>query len=283
MTSAPRCSDVLGEPLAGSAKQERVYVLFEHPAGWSRDVLDGDTFGPELTRQLKGALGDRAGLQLIRRPGRPGQHVDNPHLFIVHTAEASIEKLRVESPEALLSLNLSEPMANGGERVEEPLLLVCTHGKRDVCCAVKGRPLAAALGNDAVWETSHTKGHRFAPAMLLMPWGYSYGRLNEPAAASLIEHARRGAFFLPGNRGRGLFDAAGQVAELAVARMLVDAGEPLRFGDLTAEGQHVSHIDGRLWAVDLDREVVDGAIASCGKPPKPATVLVARGIREVGK
>ena len=35
------CSDVQGEPLAGSAKQGRAYVLFEWPGGWSRDVLDG--------------------------------------------------------------------------------------------------------------------------------------------------------------------------------------------------------------------------------------------------
>jgi len=27
---------------------------------------------------------------------------------------------------------------------QQPLYLVCTHGTHDVCCAVRGRPVAAA-------------------------------------------------------------------------------------------------------------------------------------------
>lgn len=279
---APRCSDRQVEPLPGSAKRESVFVVYEHPHRWSRDVLDGATFGPELTARLKSALKGRAGLQLIRRPGREGRLVDRPHLYIVHCASATTELLRVDGPEAILDLDLEAPLANGGESVTDPLLLVCTHGKRDLCCAVKGRPLAASLADGPsgpfVWETSHTKGHRFAPAMLLLPWGYSYGQLNAPATASLLEHARAGEYFLPGNRGSGLFDSAGQVAELAVAQTLLEAGERLRFGELSATGGEVTHIDGRCWHVDMDREYVDGAIASCGKAPKTAKVLVARSV-----
>lgn len=282
----PRCSDVHVEPLPGSAKQGSVFVCFEHPGGWSRDVLDGGTFGPELTARLKSALKGRAGLQLIRRPGREGRRVERPHLFIVHAQSATTELLRVDGPEAILDLDLETPMANGGTAVTEPLLLVCTHGKRDLCCAVKGLPLAATLRDGplghSVWETSHTKGHRFAPALMLLPWAYSYGQLNEPAAASLLEHAHAGDFFHPGNRGRGVFDSAGQVAELAVAQRLLEAGERLHFGDLTATGGQVSHIDGRCWTVDMERAYVEGAIASCGKAPKAAKVLVARSVEQTG-
>ena len=32
-----------------------------------------------------------------------------------------------------------------GERFDGPLYLVCTHGRHDTCCAVRGRPVAAAL------------------------------------------------------------------------------------------------------------------------------------------
>ncbi len=99
-------------------------------------------------------------------------------------------------------------------------LLVCTNAKRDQCCAVLGRPMAAAFaasaargdgGPVAVWETSHTSGHRFAPTYVSLPDGYLFGG---PDAASASVDACR---------GRSSLEPAAQVAELAVLRRL---GEP---------------------------------------------------------
>lgn len=291
--ASARCSDARVEPLAGTAKQESVYVLFEWPGGWSRDVLDGGTFGPELSAELKGKLKGVAGLQLIRRPGRAGRQVGEVHrCFLVWVREAVTEMILLRGPEDILGLDLAGPGRNGGGSIDSPLLLVCTHAKRDACCAIKGRPLAAALAQYCqgamVWETSHTKGHRFAPSMLLMPWGYSFGRLNEQAAAALADAALSGAYFLPANRGSGLYGPRGQVAELAVARTLVDAGEALFYGQLTiAEPDtrspvRVSHADGREWEVVLAQRQVEGVISSCGDEPKDATVWVASKVRVSG-
>ena len=96
-----RCSDVPGEPLPGSAKQERFYVILEWPHVWSRDVLDGGVFGEELTARLKSKLGKAAGLQLIRHPGRDGRRITSHHLFLVFAEEARVEKLMVDGPEAI--------------------------------------------------------------------------------------------------------------------------------------------------------------------------------------
>jgi hypothetical protein len=52
-----------------------------------------------------------------------------------------------------------------GEVSEEPIYLVCTHGRHDACCAVRGRPVAAALAAaypERTWECSHIGGDRFA-------------------------------------------------------------------------------------------------------------------------
>ena len=49
--------------------------------------------------------------------------------------------------------------------VHGPVVVVCTHGRRDVCCAERGRPLAAATALEhpgAVWESTHVGGDRFA-------------------------------------------------------------------------------------------------------------------------
>lgn len=274
-----RCSDVRGEPLPGSAKKERVYVILEWPQGWSRDVLDGGVFGDELTAQLKKKLSKVASLQLIRQPGRDGRQIDKHRLYLVFVEQARTELLAVDGPEAILDLDLSGPGRNGGQLVEDPLILVCTHGKRDVCCAVKGRPLAAELADrfPGVWETSHTKGHRFAPSILLMPWGYSFGRLNVEAASAMVAAAIKGEWFQPGNRGCGLYSPRGQVAEVAVAGML----DHLSYGDLTvveADPVVVTHVDGRRWAVELEKKEVTGVISSCGDAPKTSAVWVASAI-----
>ncbi|MBC3185965.1 sucrase ferredoxin [Corynebacterium sp. zg-331] len=281
----PLCSDALRGPLAGSAKKGEVYVLFEWPGGWSRDVLDGGTFGPDLSARLKKMLKGTASLQLIRRPGRAGREVGSKHrCYLVWVREARMELLLIDAPEDLLGLDLTGPGRNGGRLVDTPLVLVCTHGRRDRCCAIKGRPLAAQLQehcpNSVVWETSHTKGHRFAPAMLLMPWAYSFGHLNPEAAGEMVERALTGRYFYPGNRGTGLYGPRGQVAELHVARGLLAVGEDLRYGDLTADDAPegavvVRHRDGRSWRVALHRREVEGVVASCGGAPKTTSVWVA--------
>ncbi|QGU06512.1 Sucrase/ferredoxin-like protein [Corynebacterium occultum] len=285
MSVSSRCSEIQVEPLPGTAKQEKVHVVLEHDRGWSRDVLDGDTFGPELSTALKSHLKGKAGLQLIRRPGQKHREPEHLTLFLVFTEEALVEKLQVTGAEAILDLDLSGPGLNAGEVVSHPLVLVCTHGKRDLCCAVQGRPLAAELAQrfpgDVVWETSHTKGHRFAPSILLMPWGYSFGRLSGRAASALVAWAQRGEFFLFGNRGRGLWRPTGQVAELAVARKLIDAGEPLHYGDLTvAEEGLVTHHDGRRWRVEMEKQEVTGVVSSCGDEPKVGSAWVAVSISD---
>ena len=290
------CSDVQVEPLAGTAKQESVYVLFEWPTAWSRDVLDGHTFGPGLTEKLKSKLKGVAGLQLIRRPGRAGHERGTGRFrcFVVWAREGLVQDYVLNGPEDILDLDLEHPTGTC-----LPLVLVCTHAKRDACCAIKGRPLAASLAcefEETVWETSHTKGHRFAPSVLLMPWGYSFGRLNVEAGRELVGKALHGEYFYPANRGSGLTTPRGQVAELAVARQLLDASETLHYGDLTVDaaedtaaenpaarnGVVVRHRDGRAWDVELEEKEASGVVSSCGDEPKTSRIYVARRVARRG-
>lgn len=296
MEPLTRCSEVRVEALPGTAKSMTTCLALEYPEHWSRDVLDGGTFGEDLTGRLKRHLkAYGAGLQLIRRVGRAGHggHASDGsasfHLYLFFAAEGVAELLKVPGPEAILDLDLSGPGRNGALRIEHPVLLVCTHSKRDACCAIKGRPLAhdldATQPREWVWESSHTKGHRFAPSMLLFPWGYSFGRLNSPAAGSLMAAATRGELFLPGNRGRGCFDGPGQVAELAVAAALADAPSPAPAGSLTVAApdgatgvalggaaadavREVAAPDGRRWRVALEKVAYEGVVSSCGDEPK---------------
>ncbi|WP_420099738.1 sucrase ferredoxin [Corynebacterium sp.] len=245
------CSDITREPLPGTAKTGRLIVAVEYPQGWGKDILDGEALGKDLAGQVKRWLKKyRAQLQFIRRPGRAGQDAagqDGAAVAFIADAAATpptLERLELSGGvKGLLDVDLSTPgSVPGATRVDHPLLLVCTHGKRDTCCAVKGRPMAAALADrhggetgENVWESSHTKGHRFAPSMILLPHNYSFGDLDVPAASAMMETVGRGRVPVEGNRGRGTFDSHGQVAELAVARLLTTQGEPPAFGELTVE------------------------------------------------
>lgn len=276
MTSLPElCSDVRVEPLPGTAKPGQIFVALEHPTGWGHDILDGHAFGPELTAQLK-AYTKKYGvaLQLIRKPGREGQLVTDPTVFIADV-QGGVRKTSVREPADLLDIDPMQPI---GELVEGPVLLVCTHGKRDQCCAIKGRPLAAELEaqfpGDTIWESSHTKGHRFAPSIIALPWGYSFGRLNAAAATDMVRHLQRGELFLPGNRGRSCWDPRGQAAELAVAKQVpgVRAGQLLI--DAPADGPVIVRDGASAWRVDLEQREVEGVISSCGDAPKTGKAWV---------
>lgn len=280
------CSDVEVEPLPGTAKPGSVYVLFEWPEAWPRDVMGDAALGEELTAKLAPMLeAHGATLLLIRHPTREGRHITDHHLYLVFADEAVAEVKHIDSPDELLELDLSGPGRNGAERRERPLLLICTHAKRDRCCAVKGRPLVNELharhpfgpGNDVVWETSHIKGHRFAPTMLLMPWAYSFGRMNIEATDAMLADASEGLYFVPGNRGRGTLGPAEQVAELAVAAEVPGA----RYGqfEVAASGGDSAQVtdtaSGQVYEVRLEQRPVSGVVDSCGKAPKESTAWVA--------
>ena len=288
------CSDVEVEPLPGTAKPGSVYVLFEWPEAWPRDVMGDAALGEELTAKLAPMLeAHNATLLLIRHPTREGRHISDHHLYLVFADEAVTEVKHVDSPDELLELDLSGPGRNGAERRERPLLLICTHAKRDRCCAVKGRPLVNELharhpfgpGNDVVWETSHIKGHRFAPTMLLMPWAYSFGRMNIEATDAMLADASEGLYFVPGNRGRGTLGPAEQVAELAVAAEVPGA----RYGqfEVAASGGDSAQVtdtaSGQVYEVQLEQRPVSGVVDSCGKPPKESTAWVAASVAPVSR
>jgi hypothetical protein len=98
--------------------------------------------------------------------------------------------------------------AGGGGTGPHGDLLVCTHGRRDVCCGSSGTVLAVGLMADpevaaagyVVGRTSHTGGHRFAPTAIVLPegtmWAFLDAELTSRVArrdgpvADLLDHYR---------------------------------------------------------------------------------------------
>ncbi len=150
---AETCSalSAVDEPLAGSAAVVQGWVCLEFNAAWGRDVLDGTALGEELAAELS-RRADAANVRImfVRRPGRTDPMTDGHTVLLARSdpSDSWCERLHIDSPMDLLDVDFSlldGPPPGLGEQVTEPVVLVCAHGKRDQCCAVFGRPIAAAL------------------------------------------------------------------------------------------------------------------------------------------
>ncbi len=294
-----RCSalaEAIGEPLAGTAATARSWLCLEQPGPWGRDALSASHLDAGLSRELAAlAAGTGVRIVLIRRPGsHPDRHRPVPrHVYLAHTAPGGtwLERTMISDPKALLDLDFARAGAGVrgllGEPAPDPLLLVCTNGRRDVCCALLGRPLAAALADlhgEAVWECTHIGGHRFSPTAVLLPTGYSYGRLDVAAGGRLLTGA---GVVTGGCRGRSTWPPAGQAAELAVRTRVgepdPDALRVVSVRDAPGGGwlATVAHRDGPAWLVAVaEREVGPTRPASCTAAPTPAVGLEVLSVHE---
>ncbi len=165
---------------------------------------------------------------LIRRPG-----IDSSPLLHFYLASAGISGQLVyhfpfENYQELLDLDFSSILQNPvlfhPQLVSQPLLLVCTNGRRDPCCASKGVSVYHALWNaiagaptdqhvSGVWQCSHIGGHRFAANLIVLPHGLLYGRVDPEGALQIYEYARLNRIYLPLLRGRTAYPPAVQAAE----------------------------------------------------------------------
>ncbi|WP_232535268.1 sucrase ferredoxin [Nocardia terpenica] len=220
-------------PLPGSATRVTGWLCVEQPGAWGRDVLGDEVLGADITAELAARTkAARVRPTLIRRPGRNEFTGARTVLLAATRPQGSwCERLEIADPKELLDLDLhllNGPAPGLGAPVTDPTILVCAHGKRDQCCALLGRPIAARLSAeypDRVWECSHTGGHRFAPAMVILPTGLTYGRLSPDAALRVVSDAHRNLIPLTGFRGRSCYTPVEQVAEIAVRQHLSSYGE----------------------------------------------------------
>src|SRR4051812_14996537 len=209
------------EPLAGTAPVAARWACLEHRGPWPQDV----EAHPDPAVAGFAARAKAAGWRflLIRPAGlRGGERAaaGAVRLLLADTTTATASTLTLAGPARLAEVPL--PVVGSrlpGAPVTDAPLLVCTHGRRDRCCALDGRALAGALveaGEADVWECSHLGGHRFAPTALVLPGGYLYGRLDAATAIEARKAAGQGEVEHGHCRGRAAWEPAGQVAELAV-------------------------------------------------------------------
>ncbi len=207
-----RCSDAAagrGDPMLGTAPPQREWLLVEHPGPWPVTA----PFGADLPTTLLRQLGHPDVRTLfVRRHGRAGaaDRIGRRRRWF-RSSDGVVRTGRWERPDDLLAA-LGE---DGGEPYPHPLLLVCTHGVHDVCCAVKGRPVAEALARrwpTETYECSHLGGDRFAPTVLMLPDLACYGGMTAETAVATVESHLAGRVDPTWMRGIAGLHPAEQVA-----------------------------------------------------------------------
>lgn len=233
MTTCSALARSLAEPTAGTAPHAVVWLAVEQPGPWGRKALT-DSHLPDRLRAVLAEVDTIPGAKavLVRRPGRHAdvRAGDQPRRVVlagmaggrrwlreaVSHRQADIDAL--DLPASVRAAVAGEP-PSWGRTTEDPIVLVCTNGRRDRCCAERGRPVALSLAQrhgDAVWESSHLGGHRFAPTTLVLPAGAVYGGLTAGQLDATAAALAAGTLPLDGLRGLSGLDPVQQVADHAV-------------------------------------------------------------------
>ena len=212
------------EPLGATASRVDHWILVEYRGGWRRDPVDGSLLSAELKahlREQRDALG-HARVLFVRKPERRDDVARRVLFGASRPGEERFLEHEVAHQEDLRRLDFADALASGapGMPVDGPLFLVCTHGKRDRCCARYGRPLYDALceraAPDRVWQSSHVGGDRFAGNVVVLPHGLYYGRVDPEDVDELLAAHATGSILLDRFRGRSSYPFPVQAAEQAI-------------------------------------------------------------------
>jgi hypothetical protein len=279
------------EPLAGTAPERWGWLAVEQPGPWGPRGWVDSHLPPGIDPELPDTLAERGlGVLLIRRPGRHADlHRPGPRTLLFADTRPSTRRLRqlvvadgdLASTLGAFDVDAVAEGAVWGEATAEQQVLVCTHARRDRCCALLGRDLLDGVlrngwgdGPVALWESSHLGGHRFAGTALVLPSGVMLGR----AQPSDVRAALTGSAPTVALRGRTYLSRPEQAADAAVAAHGVHAVEPRR---VTGTGQDrfiVEDHQGQTWNVTLDRLALPDRPLSCGADDEGGHALLPRSV-----
>jgi (2Fe-2S) ferredoxin len=300
-SAAPfRCSAASreqAESVEGTASTVRAFLLVEAAGPWGVDAVRDSRLPDPVKRRLRELesthrvrpllVRRHRGTTAVRSDGSAGRlgggagtrgggaAAGSTRVFAayVHTDRPWAETVSLGDVRDLLDLDLSglgEGRSPGLAPHDEPLFLVCTHGRHDACCAERGRPLAGAMAAVApghTWEVSHIGGDRFAANLLVLPHGLYYGRLTPQDAPAFVESHLTGSLDVEHLRGRSSYPFSVQAAEIYLRRHLrLDGIAPLPVEEHARHGTEtraVFGIEGRRWEVRVLTEPGDERQLTC--------------------
>lgn len=292
MTSRFECavaSRERDEDLFATASNVRRWLMVEVTGPWGADKVRDTDLAPHAPAWWLRRLSE-AGVRLVavRRSIRrqPGAAVRLLYADCVgrRTWTRCVDELSdVIEATARVPLETHPDDDHGWDEVPGPIVLVCTNGRHDSCCATFGRPVLRALRaspwDDVTWESTHIGGDRFAANVVVLPAGLYFGRVEPERAVALLDGVDGGRLDPSTFRGRSTLGFPAQAAEHFVRRELgLD-----RVDDVVAVGRDRSRdrftvdlADGRRADVRLRRTLEASPTPLTCQGPDDASVPVYR-------
>lgn len=214
--------DVSQENPVGSASGFTRNLLFEVPLPWDRIPLNTAHIPQEVRDALSEVEQNLGKTSVTLLAPDSSYAVDGARLIDVQVIDGRVTRREIIATDGDLagvirSIAHGEPLPESAYIDETPWrdIAVCTHGSRDACCATFGFPMylkmhaaATQLPDTRVWRCSHLGGHRFAPTMIDLPAGRSWGLVDESAAKAIMFQSGDVAELLPHIRGSVIHKAA---------------------------------------------------------------------------
>lgn len=231
MTDRFVCSDASEarhEGVEATASQVRAWLLVEVHGAWGGDAIAESDLGPHLPEGWEADLRTRGIRPVCIRPPDRSARTEVTRVFFVVAARPgrtegviwtrvlpTLAAVRYVTDDLAVDV---EP--EGWDRHPDRVVLVCTNGKHDQCCANRGRPVVRHLRDsrwaDQVWECSHIGGDRFAANVVVLPDSIYFGRMEPTEAEALLDAHAEGRLALEWFRGRSTLRFVEQAAEQAV-------------------------------------------------------------------
>lgn len=256
------------EPVHGTAPTSRAWLLLEQPGSWAADPMQTAGLAGDLANELTAQSKQHGFRILLLRRSAARTPPSGRSCFLARSTQSGawMRRLVLSSPGDLMGIDLSLLASDRPPELGEPcepLYAVCTHGRRDPCCAEYGRRLIRRLQDiddpsltKSLWESSHQGGHRFAANLACFPHGAFYGYVEPEGAAELLRAHARGVPDLANYRGRSAFSRVAQAADHFLRSDLTVRGlDDLRLVGEERTGPQTYEIgfalDGRLHRVEV--------------------------------
>ncbi len=280
-------SSANSESQAATASRIDSWILLEYRGLWDRDVLGRSLLSDGLKAHLREQLHELrpSRLLFLKKPERRSYGRRYVSYGTSRPGAERFYRLEVDHLEELREFDFAAALAGDdppGVPVDHPLLVVCTHGKRDRCCAKHGQPLYDALRreteSDWVWQSTHVGGDRFAGNVVVFPEAFYYGRVEPDDLGALLEaHAGR-RIALERFRGRAGYTFPVQAAEHGIREAEGLLGiDDLAFESCESMGEDAWRVrfrgaEGADFEADVTAELADEPVyctCSAAEPIRP--------------
>ena len=254
MSASLPCS-VLNTPttLAGTAPTATSWLILLHQGAWGDRPVDTLVL-PELHMW---AQEHDCKILLARTPQRAPTYPKATYWFSDGGSQLRQGTLTANGLPVLEDTHVCEQM-----------LLICTNGKRDQCCATFGRNLISECADSLspeqftrILECSHLGGHRFAPTGMMLPQNLALGRLDPSAVLRLLADQAIDSRYV---RGSTFLSPAQQVIQAHLWPAVVEFRSSAVMGSVSEFTVGV----GDSTVTFLVEQTVAQQIASCGAEQK---------------